>query len=117
MPKLTAISKQNFANKSWTRFTSYQFAAKDNLTPLVVSEISKSVLNFPMAFIKQQDTFILVAVLSLTPGQNMFVAPNGQWLGGYVPAAFRGHPFSLQKAKDRDEFVLCVDQESGLIND
>lgn len=117
MPKLIPISKEIHADKSWIRYSSYQFAAKDNLAPLVGAEVSKAVLSFPMAFIKQQDNFTLVAVLSLTPGRNMFVAPNGQWLGGYVPSAYRGFPFRLAKAEDRDDLILCVDEDSGLIND
>ncbi len=117
MPKLSAITKDTHANKSWTRFQSYQFAAQDNLAPLVSAELAKSIQNFPIAFIKQQDSFTLVAVLSLTPGQNMFVAPNGQWLGGYVPSVFRGYPFRLAKAEGRDDLILCVDEDSGLIHD
>lgn len=116
MPKLIPISKETHSGKSWTRFDSYQFAAKDNIAPLVGAEVAKAVLAFPMAFIKQQDNFVLVAVLSLTPGQNMFVAPNGQWLGGYVPSAYRGYPFRLAKAEGNDDLILCVDEDSGLIN-
>jgi hypothetical protein len=117
MSNLTAISKENHANKSWKRFASYQFAAKDNLVPLVVAEIAQSVLNFPMAFVKQQDMFVLVAVLSIIPGRNMFVDPNGRWLGGYVPSAFRGYPFRLARSEKSNEHILCVDEGSGLIQD
>lgn len=117
MPQYMAISKKHHADKSWTRFDSYQFAAKDNLAPLVGAEVAKAVLALPMAFIKQQDNFVLVAVLSLTPGQNMFVAPNGQWLGAYVPSVFRGYPFRLARAEGRDDLILCIDEDSGLISD
>lgn len=117
MPKLIPISKETHVDKSWTRFKSYQFAAKDNLAPLVGAEVVKAVLAFPMAFIKQGNNFKLVVLLSLTPGQNMFVAPNGQWLGGYVPSALRGYPFRLARAEGRDDLILCVDEDSGLISD
>jgi hypothetical protein len=117
MSNLTAISKENHAHKSWTRFTSYQFAAKDNLVPLVAAEIAQSVLNFPMGFIKQQDRFVLVGMLSIIPGQNMFVGPDGRWLGGYVPAAFRGYPFRLARSEKGNELILCVDESSGLIQE
>lgn len=117
MPKLTAITKDTHAHKSWSRFTSYQFAAQDNLVPLVSAELAKSIQNSPIVFTKHGNNFTLVALLSLTPGQNMFVAPNGQWLGGYVPSTFRGYPFRLAKAEGRDDLVLCVDEDSGLIHD
>jgi hypothetical protein len=49
-----------------------------------------------MAFVKQQDSFFLIALLSLTPKTNLFVAPDGRWLGGYVPSYFRGYPFQRE---------------------
>ncbi len=70
-----------------------------------------------MAFIKQGETFILVGLMSLTPGQNMFVGPNGQWLGAYVPSAFRSYPFRLARAEGKDDLILCIDEDSGLISD
>jgi hypothetical protein len=82
MPQLSAITKQSHADKSWTKYSSYAFASKDNLAPLAGAEISKAVHAFPMGFIKSQDSFFLVAVLSFTPGTNLFVAPDGRWLGG-----------------------------------
>jgi hypothetical protein len=69
-----------------------------------------------MAFLKQQDCFYLVAVLSLTPGTNLFVAPNGRWLGKYTPSVFRSYPFLLAKVKGLDNPVLCVDEDSGLVH-
>jgi hypothetical protein len=51
----------------------------------------------PLAFARHQDRFLLVAVLSLTPGFNLFVSPTGQWLGRYVPSVFRGYPFRLAR--------------------
>jgi hypothetical protein len=117
MPQLTPITKQNHSEKSWTRFTSYTFASKDNLSPLAGAEIAKAVTALPMAFVKQQDRFFLVAVLSLTTGTNLFVAPDGRWLGKYIPSVFRGYPFQLAKAEGNDNLILCVDEESGLVND
>jgi len=35
MTHLSAVSKNNHADKSWSRFTSYSFAAKESIAPLV----------------------------------------------------------------------------------
>lgn len=117
MPQLTPISKQRHAEKSWTRFTTYAFAAKDNLAPLVAAEIPKAISSLPMAFARHQDRFLLVAVLSLTPGANLFVSPTGQWLGRYVPSAFRGYPFKLARAEGQEDLILCLDEDSGLVSE
>jgi hypothetical protein len=117
MPKLTPITKQTHSNKSWTRFSTYTFAAKDNLASLVAAEIPKAISAMPMAFTRHQDRYILVAVLSLIPDTNFFVAPDGRWLGKYIPSVFRSYPFLLAKAEGQNNLVLCVDEDSGLIND
>jgi hypothetical protein len=116
MPQPTPITKQSHADKSWTRYTSYEFASKNSLAPLVGAELTRAATAFPMAFVKEQNSFSLVAVLSLTPGTNLFVAPTGQWLGAYVPSVFRGYPFRLAKAEGKDDLILCVEEDSGLVN-
>ena len=45
---------------------------------------------------------------------NLFVAPNGRWLGRYVPAALRSHPFRLARTED-ERLALCIDEDSGLL--
>jgi hypothetical protein len=117
MPTLTAISKEQHADKSWHPIIDYQFAAKDNLVPIAGAEIALAAQTLPTAFIKHQDRYILMAVLSFAPGSNLFVAPDGQWRGEYVPAVFRTYPFALARAQGQDNPVLCVDEDSGLVND
>jgi hypothetical protein len=115
MVKLTPVSKESHADRSWNRVESYGFASRNNLAPLVGAEITRATLTLPMAFVRNQDHFSLVAVLSPLPDQNLFVAPNGRWLGGYVPSAFRGYPFRLARAKGRDDMLLCIDENSGYV--
>jgi hypothetical protein len=117
MPQFAPITKQNHTSKFWTRFSTYIFASKDNLVPLAGAEIAKAVSALPMAFVKQQNRFFLAAVLSLTPGTNLFVAPDGRWLGKYIPSFFRGYPFQLAKTEGQKNLVLCVDEDSGLVSD
>jgi hypothetical protein len=118
MPKLSAITKQSHADKTWTRFSSYAFASKSSIASMAGAEIAKAVVGgLPMGFVKEQGRFFLAAVLSLTPGTNLFVTQNGKWLGEYIPSAFRGYPFMLAKAEGKDDLILCVDEESGLVKD
>lgn len=116
MPKYQAITKTDFANLRWKRYESYHFAALDAVASLVVQELPKACMHLAIAFIPQGEHFTSVAVLGLQPGQNLFVAPDGRWLGGYTPAAYRGHPFALANTADGQQ-VLCVDADSGLIHD
>jgi hypothetical protein len=117
MTQLAAVSRERHAGKRWLRPTSYRFAAAEATALVVGAELAAAALSMPLAFIGQADRHTLVAVLSLTPGRNLFVAPDGRWLGGYVPALFRAYPFGLAPKQGTDEIVLCVDEGSGLVTD
>jgi hypothetical protein len=117
MPEFTAVSRERHAGKAWRHYTSYAFAAGDAVLPLAASELVQAVMGMPVAFVQQDGRYVLMAVLSLTPGRNLFVAPDGRWLGEYVPMGLRGYPFRLLRPEGRDESILCVDESSGLVVD
>ena len=116
MAQLTVISREQHANKRWKRYTSYSFAASDAVVPLVVQELPRACLALPIGFVKTDSGFQLVAVQGLLPGKNLWVAPDGRWIGPYVPAAYRGYPFVLANTED-GERVLCVREDSGLVSE
>ncbi|WP_099866392.1 SapC family protein [Pararhizobium haloflavum] len=117
MPKYVALSHSNHRNARWKRFQSYTFAANETFVPLVAADLAKTAMGLPVAFIERDERLVLVAVTSLTPGINLFVSIDGQWLGGYVPSILRGYPFRLVPVKERNESVLAFDEESGLIGE
>lgn len=116
MPNFQAVSKNTHTDKRWKRYDNYIFAAQDAVTPLVVQELARALMHLPIGFIKQQNDFVPVAVLGLQAGQNLFVSPDGRWIGAYTPAAYRGYPFQLATTSD-GQTVLVVDEDSGLVND
>lgn len=110
------VTKEAFAQRYWQKFTSYAFAAQINSVPLVAAEMARASIAMPVAFIQQQDRYLLVGIMSLSPKTNLFVGPKGHWLGRYVPADLRGYPFRLIRNQD-DAAILCVKDDSGLIAD
>jgi len=115
MTQLTAITPDAFAQRNWQRYNSYAFAAHLHFIPALVTELSKLVPALPLGFIQHEAQFQLVALTALQPNSNLFVAPDGRWLAGYVPALLRGHPFGLARPEGSTEAVLCIDETSGLI--
>jgi hypothetical protein len=116
MAKIIPITKSEFADKCWQRYSSYAFAVKDAIVPLVMQELPKAQLTMPIGFAIKDEQAFPVAVQSLQPGTNMFVGQDGRWLGRYVPAAYRGYPFVLADTREGKQ-VLCIDEDSGLISD
>ncbi|WP_041447581.1 SapC family protein [Thiocystis violascens] len=115
MTQLTAITSTAFADRNWQRYANYAFASRMNLIPALATELAKLVPALPMGFIPRAERFQLAALTSLQPDSNLFVAPDGRWLAGYVPAALRGYPFALARPEGAPESVLCIDEASGLI--
>jgi hypothetical protein len=109
MPSYVVVSREQHANKAWRRFENYQFAATEMVLPLIVAELPKAAVAMPVGFVEQGGAFGLVALLSTQPGRNLFVAPDGRWLGRYIPAAIRGYPFALGRPEGAQHVVLCVD--------
>lgn len=100
----------------WQRFSNYAFAANRSLLPVSGGELSVLALSFTIAFVPQGDGFVPVAVLGLESEKNLYVAPDGRWLGNYVPAALRSYPFAELPTQDGLQ-VLCVDEGSGLLSE
>ncbi|MBK1719771.1 SapC family protein [Thiocystis violacea] len=116
MPTIVPVSRERHAAKHWKPFQSYAFARQSALVPLVAAEIPKAAMAMPLAFIRQGDQTLPVALMGLEPDKNVFVARDGRWLGPYVPSGLRGYPFSLART-EADTLVLCVDEDSGLVVD
>lgn len=116
MSNIQVISRERHAGLRWKRFTSYAFAADHALQPLLVAELPKAAMSLPIAFVEQDGAYLPVAVLGLAPGNNLFVAPDGRWVGAYAPAAFRSYPFRLGQTATGQQ-ALCIDEDSGLVGE
>lgn len=112
---VTPLSLQQHGQLRWRSPADYGFAGHDNLCPLVLQELPKAVMALPIGFIAQQDQFLLVAIQGLQAGSNLYVAPDGRWLAGYIPAPYRSHPFRLARTESGQQ-VLCIHSDSGLVS-
>ena len=83
--------------------------------PIVGAEIARAALALPLAFLQEAEHFVLVAVLSLTPGRNMLVGPDGRWLGAYVPACVRSYPFRLLPTQQTSQLALCIEENEDAV--
>ncbi|MDP3760609.1 MAG: SapC family protein [Ramlibacter sp.] len=116
MPNIQPLTLEKHGSKRWLRNSSYAFAAKDVVAPLVLAEIPTAAAALPIGFMLHQGACVPVAVLGLVPGQNLFVDSTGRWLGQYIPAFYRAYPFYLVPGNDGSQ-VLCIDESSGLVTD
>ncbi len=114
MTTIQLITQERHANLRWKAPANYLFAAGSAVVPLAAAELAAAVPAMPIAFLADGDGYVLSALMGVQDGVNLYVAPDGRWLGSYVPAALRGYPFRL--ARQNDEAVLCIDEASGLVD-
>ena len=115
MTELTAINPEQHAKKVWKQVANYTFAAADAVVPLVGAELTEAIPLMPIGFVKHEAGYQLVAITSLQRGQNLYVAPDGEWRGTYTPAALRAYPFQLAQQEGVGDFILCINEASGLV--
>ena len=117
MARFVAVSREAHAQKVWRRFTNTQFVARDALAPIVLAEVVHVGSWMPIVFIEQAGRYALMAMMSPMPGHNLFVGPDGEWLGGYAPSSLRSHPFRLVRREGSEQMTLYIDEDSGVIRD
>lgn len=114
MPSLQPVSRSRHGSLRWKRHTDYQFAKRAHFTGLVMAELAKAQCELPIGFALNDSTYSLVCLLGLNPNENVLIGPAGNWLGDYIPAAFRSYPFRLAN-NENGEQLLCIDEDSGLV--
>jgi hypothetical protein len=117
MSNVVAVDREKHAGKGWVSPVGYGFASSQALLPWVGMEFSTAAAAMPIGFVEQAGRYLPVAVLSPVQGRNLFIGPDGQWLGNYVPAVLRGYPFLLLRSEGGENATLCIDEGSGLIVD
>ncbi|SFV26764.1 SapC protein [Devosia crocina] len=100
-------------SKRWLANADYRFAADVLMVPVALEELAAASVSLPLAFAKGPTTS-LIALTGLQQGKNVFVGPDGRWLGDYMPAVLRGFPFKLLPATE-GKWALGFDHASGLI--
>ena len=95
----------------------FTFAAKSNSVPITVDEIAVCARHYPVVF-TDSNPAVPVAVLGLRQGENLMVDEDGVWdRSTYIPGYVRRYPFIFLERQTANQFALCIDEESGLIED
>lgn len=103
-------------NLKLSRPTGFGFAQGTNAIPLLVDEFPAACVHYPIVFAAGPAP-IPVAVVGLKNNENLFIDKKGEWLlGTYLPAYVRRYPFILMDEPQQQQFVLCIDEGSGLFD-
>src|SRR4051812_33765880 len=112
MPAYAILNKPQHAVRTWKRPDNYRFAERDQVVGLVSQEAAAACCEMPFGFVRHGDGLEMAGLCSFTPGDNVFIAPNGQWMMRYIPITLRGHPFHHVRQAGSEQAVLCIDEDS-----
>lgn len=116
MSTYVPLSRQQHQYSGVRPQSQFPFAKQQAVVPVLAEEVPHLLPTMSLAFIqstsKSTGSFSLVGLQSFLPDDNLYLHPDGRWLGGYQPAAYRGHPFKLIAEESSDRLVLCVDTDS-----
>jgi len=110
MPEWAAVSRTQHADRHYQPRQGYRFAAEQPVASILLAELGKLLPHYALGFVQQGEHYQPVALLGLNGQQNLYLHPDGRWLGNYVPASLRGYPFTLANTEDQQQ-VLCIAQE------
>ena len=95
----------------------FSFARSCQSAILAAVELSLAIKEFPVVFIKENDSYLPVAIFGLQQNQNLYVDDAGQWNARYTPAFIRRYPFvPALGQKEDDPMTVCIDEASAWVN-
>lgn len=112
MSNIRIVSHAAFGKSRWLKPQGYRFAAKDTFVPLTLRELGSAIHAMPVCLLKNANGFQLGGLMGLEGGENLFVAPDGTWLGAYVPVAYAHYPFLMARTGEGTEVLGVWDDES-----
>jgi len=118
MPNFVAVTGEKHKNTKVKRDPSFSHFKTQHLAPIVVHEFATAAHEYPIFFVKDNnsDNLRSVVLLGLKPGENLYYGEQ-KWNASYVPESLLGYPFALVNDPNNEEQQLLVcDEESDRLN-
>jgi hypothetical protein len=94
----------------------FSFAAGAHLVPLTVTEFQPASLCYPIIFVGDEHT--PVVVMGLKEGENLFISATGaQEVEAYMPAYIRRYPFVFANDESTERMILCIDRGAAILDE
>ncbi|WP_227268398.1 SapC family protein [Roseobacter weihaiensis] len=110
--RLVPVDAQ-FLGKSWARFSSYSFARSELGAVIGAVEVVPVASFAPFLFWQFKTGMMPYILFSLSGERNEFVDPDGRWVGSYVPASLRAHPFEMSQGPDGQRLLVDVSADAA----
>ena len=116
--QVTPLFREKHAQLKISKKKAFAHIESQHLVPVVTHEFVRVAVEVPIVFVKNQENgvFESVAMLSLTPGENLMVQ-EGEWQGRYVPRVLRNYPLALMEdGQNPEQLLVAVIESSPMVN-
>ena len=114
---LVPITLEKFVGKSFLRPDTYLHAIGNLLVRISAVELPYLIDKTPIGFVFVDGHYHLVAIQGISNQfKNLWVTPEGKWIGGYVPVYYRAYPFGLSETQEGIK-VLCIQDDTPLLRE
>lgn len=112
------LHNEKHANTKIKNGINIEFLKTQHLVPVVAHEFGRVANEFPMAFVKNNESgkFQAVAIFGLEPGENLFIE-DGKWNAGFAPLAVTRYPLGLVKHPEQEQYGVVIDEASPLVGE
>lgn len=117
--KVVGLHKEKHAKTKISSVRPFSHIAQEHMLPVVVHEFVVAGAEFPVVFVKDQQTerFQPVVLLGLASQQNLMLVDD-KWQAMYVPRVVRNYPLVLvQEAPESDRLMVAIDEASERVNE
>lgn len=104
-------------------FNALNRTVKMNSVFIVAAEFPDVCREYPIVYVPagkdprtNEDLIAPMAVLGLSPGENLYLQEDGGWRANYVPAFLRRYPFAMGQLAP-SQAAICIDTEGGALSD
>jgi len=95
---------------------SFAFARRTNALYLAAAEFAEACKDYAIVFTRGSEGVTPAAMLGLRSRENLFITPEGDWDGRYIPAIVRRYPFVLA-ALPGQQLAVCIDEACEGLNE
>jgi len=118
--KVVPLNKERHIDWYMQPVDSFNFTKNTNSLFIAAIEFNKIAREYPIVFGRNADgKSFPVALLGITPGQNLYLNSKGEWLAQYIPAYVRRYPFIVASdpadGKSR-QLTVCIDESYAGFN-
>ena len=115
--KPVLLNREAHKAKKIAPSASFAFSGKANSLYLAGVEFIEACKEYPIVFTQVGgDKIVPVAMLGLREGENLYVAADGKWSAGYIPAFVRRYPFVLAELEGQ-QMGVCIDEAYSGLNE